>query len=311
MLNFPSSPTVGQIYTDPNAVSWEFDGVKWDVVSSTSYRAFSGVKVTRTTSYALTANSTAVSFDAEIIDTDTYFTVSTPNKVTINRTAYYRINFSVYTDSIGASYTISLKKNGSTTLSSIILSPNQYSNYDEIVELQTGDYLEVYASEDTSVGSLLNTTFLEVTRLGLLMGTNVGASEAFSGVRGILSSAFNTTSTPTAVTWSSTAFNLNADSAGNNYWSVSDPTKFIAGTTAYFRVKGVTQLGSNDTVTVALKKNATTTLSTVTVNPNGYAQIDEIYLLNVGDYLQLVVNDISSTGSLTTDTYLEMIRIGV
>lgn len=311
MLNFPSSPTNGQIYTDPNAVSWEFDGVKWDVVSGTSYKAFSGVKVTRTTSYALTSTDTAVEFDSEVIDTDNYFLVSTPNKITIGRAAYYRINFSVYTDSTGSSYSVSLKKNGSVVLSTIILAPNQYSNYDEIVELQAGDYLEVYASESTSVGSLLQTTFLEVTRLGLLMGTTVGAAEAFSGVRGILSGTYNVTSSATAISWTSTAFNLNANAAGANYWTISDPTKFTIGTLAYFRIKVVVQVGATNSVSVILKKNNTTNLSTVTISPNGYAQIDEIYLLDVNDYLQLVVNDSNSTGTLTAETYLELIRIGV
>lgn len=311
MLNFPSSPTTGQIYTDPNAISWEFDGVKWNVASGAAYKLFSGVKISHATDYNLTSTSTAIEFDTELIDTDSYFTLSTPNKITIGRSAFYRINFSVYSSPLGASYTIALKKNGATTLSSTTLAPNQFANYDEIVVLDGGDYLEVYASESASTGALLSTSSLEVTRLGLPTGTAVTAAEAFSGVRGILTSTYNTTSTPTALNWNSTAFNQNANAAGSFYWSVSDPSKFTVGTTAYFRVKGVIRVGSGEGCTVSLKKNGATTLTSVSIDPNGYAQVDEIYLLTSTDYLQLFVNDQTSTGSLTTDTYLELVRLGV
>jgi hypothetical protein len=31
-LNFPNNPTVGQQYTDPNNVTWEFSGTVWNVL---------------------------------------------------------------------------------------------------------------------------------------------------------------------------------------------------------------------------------------------------------------------------------------
>lgn len=310
-LNFPSSPTNGQTYTDDNAVVWEFDGVKWNVITGTANKAFSGAKIKLSSNYSVTSTNTAISFDTEVIDTDSYFFNSSPQKITITKNAFYRINLSLYTGSLGASYTVTIKKNGLTTLSSTIISPNQYTNYDEIVELLSGDYIEVYVSESTSVGTLLPASFLEITRVGLFSGTSVPSAEAFSGVRGILTSDYLTTNTSTALTWNSTDFNQNANAAGNTYWTISDSSKFTISTAGFYRVKSVISVGSAESCSVNLKQNNVSTLSSATINPNGYAQIDEIFEFNQNDYLQLFVRDDTSTGSIKQDTYLEIVRIGV
>lgn len=310
-LNFPSSPTNGQTYTDDNAVVWEFDGVKWNVITGTANKAFSGAKIKLSSNYSVTSTNTAISFDTEVIDTDSYFFNSSPQKITITKNAFYRINLSLYTGSLGASYTVTIKKNGSTTLSSTIISPNQYTNYDEIVELLSGDYIEVYVSESSSIGTLLPASFLEITRVGLFSGTSVPSAEAFSGVRGILTSDYSTTNTSTALTWNSTDFNQNANAAGNTYWNISDSSKFTISTAGFYRVKSVITVGSSESCSVNLKQNNVSTLSSATINPNGYAQIDEIFEFNQNDYLQLFVRDDTSTGSIKQDTYLEIVRIGV
>ncbi len=80
-LNFPSTPVNGQQYTDNNAVMWEFDGVKWNVITGTANKMFSGCKVTLSSNVALTATSTAVTFDVEQYDTDSYFTPSFPKRI--------------------------------------------------------------------------------------------------------------------------------------------------------------------------------------------------------------------------------------
>lgn len=310
-LNFPSAPSNGQTYTDDNAVVWEFDGVKWNVITGTANKAFSGAKIKLSTDYSLTATNTAISFDTELIDTDSYYFVSSPTRITINKNAFYRLNLSLYTGSSGASYTISIKKNGSTNLSTVVIAPNQYTNYDEIVELLSGDYIEVFVSESGATGTLLPTTFFEITRVGLLLGTSVPSSEAFSGVRGTLSADYSTTNTTTALTWSSTQFNQNANAAGNTYWTVSDASKFTISTAGFYRVKSVISVGSTDNYSVNLKQNNVTTLSTTAIDPNGFAQIDEIYQFNQNDYLQLFVRDNNSTGSIKQQTYLEITRVGV
>lgn len=310
-LNFPSSPTNGQQYTDPNAVVWEFDGVKWNVVDGTSNKTYSGVRVGFTTEYSLTSTSTAISFDDERFDTDTYFSVSTPTRVTVNRSGFFRVNFSVYTASTGTTYTITLKKNGSTTLGTVTLAPNQFTNYDETLELDVGDYLEVYCSESSSTGALTTSSFLEVTRVGLALGTFVSSADAFSGARTKLTSTYSTTNVSTAIAWNTTEFDQNANPAGNTYWSAGATSRLTISLGGFYRVKSVIAVGSTDTYTANLTKNGTSTLTSTSINPNGYAQVDEIYELAENDYLQLYVNDANSTGSLLTTTYLEITRIGV
>lgn len=310
-LNFPSSPTAGQTYTDDNAAVWEYDGVKWNVLTGTYNKIFSGTKLGLTSSFALTTTPTQLNWSVETFDTDSYFNFSNPSRITFFFSAFYRINFSVFTGATGASHTITIKKNGSTTVSSVVLAPNQYTNYDEILELVANDYLEIYVSESTASGNIETSTTLEVTRVGLSIGTSISSAEVFSGARTILSSQFSTTTTPTAVTWSTTQFNQNASTGGAVYWSGAAPTRLTVSTTGYYRIKSNVAVGATDTYTVTLKKNGSTTLSTATINPNGYAQIDDIYQLSAADYLELFVNDGASVGYLTTSTYLELFRVGV
>lgn len=310
-LNFPSSPTNGQQYTDDNAVVWQYDGVKWDVVTGTANKTYSGVRVGFTTDYSLTSTSAAVSFDSELFDTDTYFTLSADTKVTFKRSAFYRINFSVYTGTGGSTYTIALKKNGSTTLASVTLAPSQYTNYDEILELDSNDYIEVHASDSANTGTLTTATFLEVTRVGLSMGTAVASADAFSGARTKLTSTYNVTSTATAISWNTTEFDQNANPAGDTYWSSGSATRLTVKITGFYRAKCTVAVGSSGTYTAAVKKNGSTTLTSINISANGLALVDEIYELTANDYLELFINDLDSTGTLTTSTYLEITRIGV
>lgn len=310
-LNFPSSPSNGQVYIDDNGISWEYDGVKWDVTRGTINRAFSGAKVTLSSNVALTATNTAISFTTEDFDTDSYFTLSSPTKISINKSAFYRINFSVYTGSVGSSYTILIKKNGSTTLSTAVIATNQFANYDEILEINNGDYIEIYASESSSVGELTTDTKLEITRLGLYIGTNITASESFSGARTIFNSTYSTTSTSTAVSWDDTLFDQNASPIGDTYWNVSAPTKLTVGLTGYYRLKGTIATGGLDSYTAILKKNGSTTLTSINLIANSLGLIDETYYFAQNDYIELFIQDGSSTGTLTTSSYLEISRVGV
>ncbi len=310
-LNFPSAPQTGQQYTDPNAVVWEFDGVKWDVVTGTANKMFSGCKITLSSNINLTANSTAITFDTEQYDTDSYFTVSAPKRITFNRDAFYRINLSVYTGTSGASHVITLKKNGANTLANTVIAPNQYTNYDQILQLSAGDYIELYALDSAATGYLTTGTNIEMTRVGLAQGTNISSASAFSGVRTLLASPFSTTNTATAVTWSSTAFNQNANPAGDFYWSAGDPNRITIGLTGYYRIKSEIFAGSTESVSINVRKNGTTSIANTAIPNNGYAELDDIYQLNQDDYIQLLVNDTMSTGTITANTYLEVVRLGV
>ena len=310
-LNFPSTPTTGQQYTDPNAVVWEYDGVKWNVITGTANKMFSGCKITLSANVNLTANSTAIIFDTEQYDTDSYFTISAPKRITFNRDAFYRINLSAYTGTSGASHVITLKKNGATTLANTVIAPNQYTNYDQIVQFSESDYIELYASDSVATGYLTTGTNIEMTRVGLAQGTNISSASAFSGVRTLLSGTYSTTNTATAVTWSSTEFNQNANPAGNFYWDNSTPNRITIGLTGFYRVKGEIFAGSTESLTINVRKNGSTSIANTTIPSNGYAELDDIYQFNQNDYIQLLVNDSTSTGTITANTYLEVVRLGV
>lgn len=310
-LNFPPSPTTGQQYTDANAVVWEYDGVKWNVITGTANKMFSGCKISFSSNVNLTANSTSISFDSEEYDTDSYFTISSPTRITFNRDAFYRVNLSVYTGTSGASHVITLKKNGSTTLANTVIAPNQYTNYDQILQLTEADYIELYASDSAATGYLTTGTNIEMTRVGLSQGTNISSASAFSGVRTLISSTYNTTNSPTAITWSSTDFNQNANPAGDFYWSVSAPTRITIGLTGFYRLKGEIFAGPTEGLTLNVRKNGSTSIANTAVPSNGYGELDDIYRLNQNDYIELVVNDSTSTGTITANTYLEVVRLGV
>lgn len=310
-LNFPSAPTNGQLYTDPNSVVWRFDGVKWNVERGTAYKTFSGAKVTLGSNYNLSSTSAAVSFDTVNIDIDNYFELQNPTRFVARESAFYRVNFSAYSTSNGSSYNVMLKKNGSVTLSSVIFSSNQYTNFDEVIELIAGDYLEVYASEGLGTGALTTDSFFEIIRVGYSMGTAVSAATAFSGVRGILASSYSVTSTPTAISWSSTSFNQNADASGATYWNIGTPSRFTITINGFYRLKGFIAVGSAGTYTFTIRKNGATSLASVTIDAFEVTQIDELFEFAATDYVELLVSDGNSTGTLANSTYLEMIRIGV
>lgn len=310
-LNFPTSPTNGQQYTDANAVVWEYDGVKWNVITGTANKMFSGCKISFSSNVNLTANSTALNFDSEQYDTDSYFTVSAPTRITFNRDAFYRINLSVYTGTSGASHVITLKKNGSTTLANTVIAPNQYTNFDQIIQFTESDYIELYALDSAATGYLTTGTNIEMTRVGLAQGTNVPSASAFSGVRTVLSTSYNTTNTATAIAWSNTVFNQNANPAGDLYWSASTPNRLTIGLTGFYRIKGEIFAGPTEGITLNVRKNGSTSIANTSIPVNGYAELDDIYQLNQNDYIQLVVNDSTSIGTITSNTYLEVVRLGV
>jgi hypothetical protein len=311
-LNFPSSPTNGQTYTDDNSISWRFDGVKWDVVTDSSIKLYNGVKVNlNSTPFSLTSIETPVSFNTEVFDTNNYFTISNPTRITIRQSGYYRVNFTVFTSVNGSSFNTKIKKNGTTVLSEVGLGPNQVGNYDEVIQLDINDYLEITSLENSAIGSLLGTTSLEITQLGLTLGTNVRAEDAFSGAKVLLTSVFNTTTTSSNVIWDSTEYNQNADSIGNNYWISADPSKLTVKVNGFFRIKSFIQTGVSGVYTITLNKNTSTELANVSLNGNETAQIDEIFDLNANDYIQIYASDTASIGTLTTNTYLEIVRIGV
>ena len=317
-LNFPSSPINGQTYTDGNGVIWEYNSTKtvWVVKRYDELKEFSGAKLELSTAESLSLTSTAITWDTANFDTGNYFdSINNPSRLTITRTGYYRINILLITGAQGngASYTFTVKQNSSTILTTDTAGPNQGVHYDEIHLLFSGDYIEIFADESGAVGTVLTTSYFELERVGYSLGSAFSARNAFSGVKLLLTTAENTTVTPTAITWDSTEFNINADVNGSVYWNVSSSDKVTIYTTGYYRIKSVIETnssGADNSYTVALKLDGTN-IESSTLSPNENLTLDETYNFTSGSYLQMYVDNSGSVGQITTDSYLELIRVGV
>lgn len=318
-LSFPANPTNGQQYTDSNGKVWEYDGIKWNVVTSSSSKQFYGVKVSLSQEYALTSTLTAVDFDVENFDTQAFYVASKPNVITIPRTGYYRINLLTLagTEGYGASYTIQLKRN-TTNLFEDTMSANQAGTYNEVLLLDVGDELRLYASENDDIGSLLMDSFLEVELVGYTFAGSLVPGFEFSGVKATLQSDVTTTTTPTAITWTASdiEYNINANAAGNVYWTNTSATRFTISTTAYYNLKAFFLTGTNGTensYTITVKKNGVDDLETILLGANASAALNETYLLTSTDYLEIYVSNSGGGATLikSLDTFFELIRLGV
>lgn len=316
-LNFPSSPTNLQQYTDPNGIVWQYNATKtvWDTLRSSALKDFSGAKVVLDTIEALTSSPLAITFDSEEFDIGGYFTLSDSSKLTIPKPGFYRINLLLIVGNTGAgsSYVFTVKKNGITTISTTNAGANQSVGYDEIFELITGDYLELYASETDGVGELIADSFFEIQNIGDLIGSAQSDATTFSGLKLELGSQFNLTSTSSAINWDTVLFNTNADINGNVYWNVSDPSKATIYTTGYYRIKGFFEAGStgaDNSYTIDLRFNGSSSISG-SLGPNDTLDFDDVYQLTSGSYLQFFADNSLSLGTITTESYFELIRLGV
>lgn len=318
-LSFPASPSNGQQYTDSNGKVWEYDGVKWNIATSSSSKQFYGVKISLSQEYALTSTLTTVDFDVENFDTQAFYVTSTPNTITIPRTGYYRINLLALTgtEGTGASYNIQLRKN-STNLFSDTMSANQAGTYSETLLLDVGDQIKLFASEDGDIGSLLTDSFIQIELVGYTFGGSLVPGFEFSGVKAELQNDVTTTTTPTAITWitSDIVYNINANSAGNLYWSNTNPTRFTIATTAYYNLKAFFLTGINGTensYTITIKKNGTTDLETILLGANASAALNETYQFEATDYLEVYVSNSAGGATLieSLETFFEIIRLGV
>lgn len=317
-LSFPVSPTNGQQYTDPNGIVWEYNGTQWNRSSTTSSKQFSGTKIYLTTDWFLTSTVTAVEFDGEEIDTANYFNLSSPSIVSIPRTGYYRVHASIKTgqEGTGASYTVQLKRNN-TNLLDTNMSAFQTGVYDEVLLLNVGDTISLYASEATDVGRIETNSFIEVALQGYTFGGAITPGFEFSGVKVELQNDVSTTTTPTAITWSSNdiKFNINANAAGNVYWTNTSPTRFTIYTTGYYRLRAfflTNANGSSDSYTITIRKNGSDVVENITLGGNESAELDETYQFNTTDYLEIMVsNTEASTAIKQTESFFQIIRLGV
>lgn len=310
-LTFPSTPTNGDTYTDDNSVVWQFDGVKWNVITGTTKHLYNGARVGFSLNYQLTETLTALNWDVESIDTDNYFNIGEPSKIVIPATGYYHINMGVFSDNSGSSYHIELRLNGSIEISQVLLNPNQSAAYNETQFFNQGDYLQLWAHELGNAGSLTLDTYLEITLMGLALGTGVSNYSAFSGVRTDLNLDFSTTTVATPIIWTGTDFDTNANALAQTYWLAGQPTRITVKTNGYYQLSSTIQTAiSGGIYSISLRKNGTITLSSAAISPNDLSIIHTVYQLNANDYLEILVSDTSGSGAITTETYMELLRMG-
>jgi len=315
-LNFPSSPSNGDQYTDPNGRIWKFDGTAWEPSRGSGTRLFKGAKVKLTSNEGLTSTSTAITWDSEVYDIGNFYDSGNNTRLTASETGYYRINAIVVTGTGGSgnSYDLSFKKNGSTTIASVSAGPNQSIVFDEVIYLVKGDYVELYGDETTAAGTLTSSTTAEFILVGTAAGsTTYNNATAFSGVKAELTSTEGLTATNTAITWDAVEFNVNADSTGNVYWESGTSNTINFYTSGYYRVKiyiAVSSGGSNDSYNVNLV-NSTTMLQYTKLSPNDTLEFDEVLYINTDDYLQVEAAETTAAGSVLADSYILVTRQGV
>lgn len=317
-LNFPSSPTDLQLYTDPNSVVWQYNATKgvWIKFSTQTIKEFSGAKLVLNANKSLTSTELPLEFDNFDFDTDEYFNFGQfPSRINVKRTGYYRLNLLIATSNqgTGASYTFSIKKNGTMILTSDNAGPNQFLYYDEIALLYAGDFIQVFVSDVNGVGEITTDSVFEIERVGFGLGTTTNASNGFSGVKVILTSQESMTSTPTSIQWDTASININADPNSNVYWSVNNRQNLTIYTTGYYRVKGTLEsnnLGSDNSYLLTLRA-AGSTLDSSTIGANERLDIDETYYFTSGSIIDVQASNNGATGALTTGSFLQLIRQGV
>lgn len=317
MLSFPASPTVGQQYTDARGKVWEYDGVKWNIASTTGIKQFFGTKISLATEVFLTSTLTEISWDTEDIDTAGFFSSTTPTDITIPKTGYYRVHLAVYTgqEGNGASYTINLKRNA-TLLVDETMAAYQSGIYDLTLLLEAGDVITLSGAEENDIGRFIDGTYLEVQLVGYTFGGSLIPGFEFSGVKGTLATQRSVSSTPATITWVSGEidFNTNANAAGNIYWDSGQATRFTISTTGYYRLRAffLTGInGSSDSYTITILKNGTA-LETVTLGGNESVELDETYALTTNDYLEIQYSNTENLGTIEAgQTFFELTRLGV
>lgn len=132
------------------------------IETATAGGQFSGVHVTTTSAQTLTnATSTALEFDSEVFDTDTYHDNVTNNtRLTAPTTGYYQATGAArFSASDVGARNLEIRVNGTDRYSAVSLSPNEDgTNSSSAVTfatlyLQAGDYVELMATQ-TSGGNL-------------------------------------------------------------------------------------------------------------------------------------------------------------
>ena len=99
VLDFPASPSVGQLYTATNGFVYQWDGAAW-TLSAAGLAKPAALRITRTTTLALPAASTAIPFTATQWPTlvsggGLSWVVGSPTRLTVTEDGIYMVTASL------------------------------------------------------------------------------------------------------------------------------------------------------------------------------------------------------------------------
>lgn len=129
----------------------------------------------------------------------------------------------------------------------------------------------------------------------------------FSGAKIELTGTSTISSTDNVLGFSSVIHNVDA------YYNSDNIGRLTVPTTGFFRVQVVLFTGSQGngaSYTFKVRKNGTEILTSSTVGPNQTVEYDETMLMNAGDYVEILGAESTNTGTVSTDSYFSLYRLG-
>lgn len=136
---------------------------------------FSGAKTKLTSPESLTSTNTAITWDSTEFNINAdatgnvYWASANSSNVKVYTTGYYRVVAYIQVGAGGSanSYNVNLVKNTNTYLTTTKLGPNDTLSYDETIQLNTGDVLQIEVAETASTGTVTANSFLQISRSGV------------------------------------------------------------------------------------------------------------------------------------------------
>lgn len=136
---------------------------------------FSGAKLKLGSAEALTPTNTAITWDSTEFNINAdatgnvYWAAANSANLKVYTTGYYRVVAYIQVGAGGSanSYNVNLVKNTNNYLTTTKLGPNDILSYDETIQLNTGDVLQIEVAETASAGTVTTNSFLQISRSGV------------------------------------------------------------------------------------------------------------------------------------------------
>jgi hypothetical protein len=293
-INFLAGTGITRTITDDAANNEVEVTLAQDLPTEASVRAYHDATQSLTS-----ATPTALAFNSERYDTDTYHDISTNNSrltVPANRAGKYEIFGSVEIASNATGYrALSIRLNGSGIIIGAQVMPavngdNTGISVSTTYDLAVGDYVQLYAyqnsgsSQNVVVGSR-NSPEFGMSRVGGVLASGGSASAAH--VARVANQAI-TTATDTQISFDTET----RDDGG--YWASGSPTRLTVPATGWYNLAGYIIWEANTTGIRYgwLRQNGTTAVAYVSNGPhatNGHCRqtLAVNLYLTAADYIEL------------------------